>query len=102
MLVVGLVEFGIVLLVEVQYKLFVFCDLLFKWNKIYNLIVLCDLEQVVFYYLFDLLVILLYVDIGLLFDVGSGGGLFGILLVIVCLELLVSMVDIVQKKVSFL
>lgn len=72
------------------------------WNCIYNLIVICDLLEMVICYLFDLLVMQLYLECGILVDLGIGFGLFGILLVIVCLQLQVILVESNGKKVCFM
>lgn len=83
-------------------KLLAYLDLLLKWNRTYNLTALRDHEQGRTHHLLDSLAILPWVTADDLLDVGSGGGLPGIPLAILRPELSVTMVDAVQKKVSFL
>lgn len=98
----GLAELGLALPDARQGKLLAFRDLLLKWNKTYNLTALRDPEQAISHHLLDSLSILPHIGDGTLLDVGAGGGLPGIPLAIARPELSVSMVDTVQKKVTFL
>jgi 16S rRNA (guanine527-N7)-methyltransferase len=98
----GLAELGLALPDATQGKLLAFRDLLLKWNKTYNLTALRDPEQAISHHLLDSLSILPHIGDGTLLDVGAGGGLPGIPLAIARPELSVSMVDTVQKKVTFL
>ncbi|WP_153147083.1 16S rRNA (guanine(527)-N(7))-methyltransferase RsmG [Dechloromonas sp. H13] len=98
----GLAGLGLELPADAQQKLLAFRDLLLKWNKTYNLTALRDPEQAVAHHLLDSLAILPHVGAGPLLDVGSGGGLPGIPLAIARPDLVVSMVDTVQKKATFL
>lgn len=100
MLEQGLVSMGL----DVVLVLLLLCYLvlLYCWNGIYNFIVICDLQEMVICYLFDLLVMQLFVVDGSLVDFGIGFGLFGILLVIVCLGLQVILVESNGKKVCFM
>jgi len=77
-------------------------DLLLKWNRTYNLTALRDPAQAISHHLLDSLAILPWVRADSLLDVGSGGGLPGIPLAIARTDLEVTLVDAVQKKVSFL
>ena len=101
-LAAGLATLGLDLPLAAQQKLLAFRDLLLKWNKVYNLTALRDPAQAVSHHLLDSLVILPHVGAGNLLDVGSGGGLPGIPLAIVCPDLSVTLVDTVQKKATFL
>ena len=83
-------------------QLAAYLDLLLKWNRTYNLTALRDRNQGVTHHLLDSLAILPWVGDGPLLDVGSGGGLPGIPLAIARPALSVTMVDAVQKKISFL
>ena len=83
-------------------KLLAFSDLLLKWNRTYNLTAVREPDQVLSHHLLDSLAILPWVAEGSLLDVGSGGGLPGIPLAIARPGLQVTLVDAVQKKVSFL
>ena len=98
----GLSGMGLEVAPEARNKLLSYLDLLLKWNKTYNLTALRDPAQGVTHHLLDSLAILPWVDATPLLDVGSGGGLPGIPLAIVRPELSVTLVDAVQKKVSFL
>ncbi len=98
----GLTRLDLNLPAPAQQKLLAFRDLLLKWNKVYNLTALRDPEQAISHHLLDSLVILPQVGAGNLLDVGSGGGLPGIPLAIARPELVVTMVDTVQKKATFL
>ena len=98
----GLAELGLALPAETQQKLLAFRDLLLKWNRTYNLTALRDPDQAVSHHLLDSLAILPHIGPGPLLDVGSGGGLPAIPLAIVRPELVVMMVDTVQKKATFL
>ena len=98
----GLRTLGLVLPAEAPDRLLAFRDLLYKWNRTYNLTALRDPEQAITHHLLDSLVILPWISADRLLDVGSGGGLPGIPLAIARPELEVTMVDAVHKKVSFL
>lgn len=98
----GLAALGLDLPASAQAKLLAYRDLLLKWNRTYNLTALRDPEQAISHHLLDSLAILPWIVGGSLLDVGSGGGLPGIPLAIAKPDLQVTMVDAVQKKVSFL
>ena len=86
-----------------QQRLLAFGALLLKWNKVYNLTALRTPEQVLSHHLLDSLAVLPHVPEGegVLVDVGSGGGLPGIVLAIARPTLAVVSVEAVSKKVSF-
>ena len=86
-----------------QERLLAFAALLLKWNKVYNLTALRTPEQVLSHHLLDSLAVLPHLPAGegVLVDVGSGGGLPGIVLAIVRPALAVVSVEAVSKKVSF-
>lgn len=80
-----------------------------RWNKIYNLTALRDPAQMFTHHLADCLAALpplqrvLAGRDGLrLLDVGSGGGLPGVLIAVLCPGLQVSCVDTVGKKAAFI
>lgn len=86
-----------------------YLGLLQRWNKTYNLTALRDPAQMFTHHLADCLAALpslqRMVDErqGLkLLDVGSGGGLPGVLIAILCPQLQVSCVDTVGKKAAFI
>lgn len=89
-----------------------FLALLQKWNKVYNLTAVRDPEEMLTHHLLDSLAAVAplrrYVaQAGLpapvrLLDVGSGGGLPGVVFAICCPEVDVSCVDTVGKKAAFI
>ena len=91
-----------------------FMDLLQKWNKVYNLTSVRDPQEMLTHHLLDSLAAVpallrhvntLPVEEGKrppLLDVGSGGGLPGVVFAICCPQLDVSCVDTVAKKAAFI
>lgn len=82
-----------------------------RWNKTYNLTALRDPEQMLIQHLFDSLSIVPAVkeiasfkkEAGFsILDVGSGGGLPGVVLAAICSTWNVTCVDAVEKKISFI
>ena len=98
----GIGEMGLEVDAEAQTKLLVFLELLQKWNKVYNLTAIRDPLEMVTLHLLDSLSVLPYIKMSNLLDVGSGGGLPGIVLAIVKPQLLVTTIDTVQKKAIFM
>ena len=91
-----------------------FMDLLQKWNKVYNLTSVRDPQEMLTHHLLDSLAavpaLLRYVNtlpveegkrLPLL-DVGSGGGLPGVVFAICCPQIDVNCVDTVGKKAAFI
>jgi 16S rRNA (guanine527-N7)-methyltransferase len=82
--------------------------LLQKWNRVYNLTALRDPAEMLTHHLLDSLAAigpLLRQTAGepiRLLDVGSGGGLPGVVIAIVCPQIDVSCVDTVGKKAAFI
>ncbi|WP_298234685.1 16S rRNA (guanine(527)-N(7))-methyltransferase RsmG [uncultured Azohydromonas sp.] len=83
--------------------------LLQRWNKTYNLTALRDPAQIFTHHLADCLAalpplqrVLAGCDGLRLLDVGSGGGLPGVLIAVLCPGLQVSCVDTVGKKAAFI
>ena len=98
----GIAALGLDLPAEAQEKLLAFARLLIKWNKVYNLTAIRDEAQVVTHHLLDSLSVLPQLaGIKRLVDVGSGGGLPGVVLAICRPELQVDSVETVQKKATF-
>lgn len=91
-----------------------FMDLLQKWNKVYNLTSVRDPQEMLTHHLLDSLaavpallrhVNMLPVEAGRripLLDVGSGGGLPGVVFAICCPQIDVNCVDTVGKKAAFI
>ncbi|PPC88301.1 MAG: 16S rRNA (guanine(527)-N(7))-methyltransferase RsmG [Methylotenera sp.] len=87
---------------EAQQKLLAYLSLLQKWNKVYNLTAVRDPLEMVTLHLLDSLSVLPHVNSKNILDVGSGGGLPGVVLAICKPELQVTTIDTVQKKVIFM
>jgi len=86
-----------------QDKLMNYLALMFKWNAVYNLTSLRDPMQMVTHHLLDsLAAVPAFATAQNVLDVGSGGGLPGIVLAIVRPDMKVSMIDTVHKKTAFL
>ena len=98
----GIAEMGLVVSAEAQQKLLAYLALLQKWNKVYNLTAVRDPLEMVTLHVLDSLSVLPYVQVNSLLDVGSGGGLPGIVLAICKPELQVTTIDTVQKKAIFM
>ena len=89
-----------------------FLALLQKWNKVYNLTAVRDPQEMLTHHLLDSLAAeaplrrhLAGLPVGQgarLLDVGSGGGLPGVVFAICCPEVDVSCVDTVAKKAAFI
>jgi 16S rRNA (guanine527-N7)-methyltransferase len=102
LLAAGVAEMGLVVSRETQEKLLQYLSLLNKWNKVYNLTAVRDPLEMVTLHLLDSLSVLPFVNSKSLLDVGSGGGLPGIVLAICKPELQVTTIDTVQKKTIFM
>jgi 16S rRNA (guanine527-N7)-methyltransferase len=88
-------------------KLLDYLALLSKWNAVYNLTAVRDPAQMVFQHLLDSLAAMpAFAEAKRVLDVGSGGGLPGIVLAIwaevAYPQMTVSMIDTVHKKTAFL
>jgi 16S rRNA (guanine527-N7)-methyltransferase len=85
-------------------KLLDYVALLAKWNAVYNLTAIRDPRQMLIQHILDSLSIVPHL-VGLgassVLDVGSGGGLPGIVLAIVLPDWTVTLNDIVHKKTAF-
>lgn len=87
---------------DAEAKLSAYLALLDKWNRVYNLTAVREIERMVSHHLLDSLAIVPYIEAGRVLDVGSGGGLPGIPLAIARPELQVTLIDSVAKKTAFL
>lgn len=84
-----------------------YLGLLGKWNKVYNLTALRDARQMLTHHLLDCLATLhAFANANRVLDVGSGGGLPGVVIAIWAqhraLAMQIELVDTVQKKIAFL
>lgn len=103
----GLVKLGLALSPQQVDQLLAYQALIAQWNKVYNLTAVRDPQEMLTHHLLDSLAAvppLLRQTEGRalsVLDVGSGGGLPGVVLAIVCPHLTVHCVDTVAKKAAF-
>lgn len=102
LLAAGIAEMDLAISLETQQKLLQYLSLLDKWNKVYNLTAVREPMEMVILHLLDSLSVLPHINSKKLLDVGSGGGLPGIVLAICKPELQVTTIDAVQKKAIFM
>lgn len=112
-LAVGIGALGLDLSEAQQQNLMAYLDLIQKWNKVYNLTALRDPKEMLTHHLLDSLsavgplqrhlqAVLSFDEQGCaLLDVGSGGGLPGVVVAICCPKVRVTCVDAVSKKAAF-
>ena len=114
----GATELGLALHDAQVAQLLDFVALLQKWNKVYNLTAVRDPQEMLTHHLLDSLAAVAPLQRHLaqhanarqgvseqsvrLLDVGSGGGLPGVVFAICCPQLDVSCVDTVAKKAAFI
>jgi 16S rRNA (guanine527-N7)-methyltransferase len=100
----GVRELGLELSQAQHDKLLDYVALLAKWNAVYNLTAIRDPRQMLIQHILDSLSIVPHLagrGPSSVLDVGSGGGLPGIVLAIVLPEWTVTVNDIVHKKTAF-
>ena len=103
----GLTELGLALSATQVDQLLAYQALIAQWNKVYNLTAVRDPAEMLTHHLLDSLAAvppLLRHTQGqqaAVLDVGSGGGLPGVVLAITCPQLTVHCVDTVAKKAAF-
>jgi 16S rRNA (guanine527-N7)-methyltransferase len=100
----GAVALGIALSDEQVERLLDYVVLLAKWNTVYNLTAIRDPRQMLVQHILDSLSIVPHLaarEGATILDVGSGGGLPGIVLAIAFPERTITLNDIVQKKTAF-
>ena len=98
----GLQALGVSLNDAQQQALLDYRDLLVKWNRAYNLTAVRDPGEMIQRHLLDSLSVLAHLDDRDTLDVGTGAGLPGIPLAIVCPGLRVGLVETTGKKATFL
>lgn len=87
-------------------QLLAYGSLMLKWNKVYNLTALRDPSSVLTHHLLDSIAAVAplqreWAGQGRLLDVGSGGGLPGVVIAILRPDLEVTCLDAVAKKAAF-
>ncbi|MBK7847043.1 MAG: 16S rRNA (guanine(527)-N(7))-methyltransferase RsmG [Zoogloea sp.] len=98
----GIAALDLALPADSAERLLAFGRLLIKWNKVYNLTAIRDEGQLITHHLLDSLSVLPHLGgVTRLVDVGSGGGLPGIVLALCRPDLQVDSVETVQKKSTF-
>lgn len=90
-----------------QLALMEYARLMLKWNRVYNLTAITAPKDVVVLHLLDALAVVGPLlnhrpQATSLLDVGSGAGIPGIIIALMCPQLKVTCVDAVQKKVAFI
>lgn len=103
----GIAALGLTLPAGAEEQLLAYLSLLGKWNRVYNLTAVREVERMVSHHLLDALAVIPFFQgegpDGLrVLDVGSGGGLPGIPLAIARPEWQVTLVDSIAKKTAFL
>ena len=106
-LAAGIVALDLSLPEGAEAKLLAYLALLDKWNRVYNLTAVRDVERMVSHHLLDSLAVVPFYLGGepkwvSVLDVGSGGGLPGIPLAIARPGLQVTLIDSIAKKTAFL
>ena len=92
-----------------QQQLLDYMALIQKWNKVYNLTALRDPQEILSHHVLDSLSAIaplmretrLFGEAFSFLDVGSGGGLPGVVIAICCPNVSVTCVDAVSKKAAF-
>ena len=101
----GIEQLGIAVTSAQRQKLLDYVALLGKWNAVYNLTAIRDPRQMLIQHILDSLAIIPFITRRTgpqsALDVGSGGGLPGIVMAIVLPDWQVTLNDIVHKKTAF-
>ena len=101
----GIEQLGMAVTDAQRQKLLDYVTLLGKWNAVYNLTAIRDPRQMLIQHVLDSLAIIPFItrrtEPQSALDVGSGGGLPGIVMAIVLPDWKVTLNDIVHKKTAF-
>jgi 16S rRNA (guanine527-N7)-methyltransferase len=98
----GLKELGVPVGQQGLARLVQYVALLDKWNRVYNLTAIRDVEKIVSVHLLDCLAVVPYLRGDRILDVGSGAGLPGIPVALARPDIRVTMLDSNHKKAAFL
>jgi 16S rRNA (guanine527-N7)-methyltransferase len=106
-LTAGIAALDLALPAGAEARLLAYLALLDKWNRVYNLTAVREVERMVGHHLLDSLAAVPFFlgggsDLIRVLDVGSGGGLPGIPLAIARPQLQVTLIDSIAKKTAFL
>ena len=85
-----------------QEKLFVFVQLIIKWNKIHNLTAITETKEIISKHLLDSLSVSRYLYGQSIIDVGTGAGLPGIPLAVANPDKAFTLLDSSQKKIALI
>ncbi|HEY6019585.1 MAG TPA: 16S rRNA (guanine(527)-N(7))-methyltransferase RsmG [Candidatus Paceibacterota bacterium] len=97
----GCAELGLELSAGAHRQLLAYLQLLYKWNKVYNLTAIRKKEQMISHHLLDSLAVVPHLWPGRWLDVGCGAGLPGLVLAMVRPDWNVTLLDSSSKKTSF-
>ncbi len=103
----GAASLGLALSAQQVDRLLAYQALMLKWNKVFNLSAVRDPAEMLTHHLLDSLAIIAPLrahtgdGVRRLLDVGSGGGLPGVVIAVCCANVQVSCVDAVAKKAAF-
>ena len=97
----GIAQLGLSVAPEAQQKLLQYLELLYKWNRVYNLTAIRQPEQMVSGHLLDSLAVVPHMWPGCWLDVGCGAGLPGLVLAMACPQWTFTLIDSNSKKTSF-
>lgn len=100
-LTLGIAQLGLSVAPEAQQKLLQYLELLYKWNRVYNLTAIRQPEQMVSGHLLDSLAVVPHMWPGHWLDVGCGAGLPGLVLAMACPQWTFTLIDSNSKKTSF-
>lgn len=98
----GVAALALTLDAATQQKLLDYVALLHKWNKVYSLTAVREPGRMISLHLLDCLAVLPHISGPRVLDVGSGGGMPGIVLAIVRPDWAITLIDSNSKKTSFL
>ncbi len=97
----AIAELGLALTIDMKEKLIEYVELLFRWNKVYNLTAIRKKDEMVSHHLLDSLAVVPFLWSGRWLDVGCGGGVPGLVLAVVQPEWQFTLLDSNTKKTSF-
>ena len=98
----GIAQLNLEISAEKIAQLLAYHALLVKWNKAYNLTAVRDPMEMIDRHLIDSLPMLAYIDRDNIIDVGTGGGLPGMIIAICRPDVSVTLLDSNGKKTRFL